>query len=81
MRVISKASFALIGILATIALTTSVVDARTINAKRFGGARASVPAPSPAPHGSSSVPYGPETAAYPSGHGGKTGSPDFQLVG
>jgi hypothetical protein len=89
MRVIAKAPLALIG-LAAVALTTSVVDARTINAKRFGHARASVPAAYPVPygsssipvpHGSSSVPYAPDTAPYPSGHGGKTSSPDFQIVG
>jgi len=89
MRVIAKATFALIGIIAAVALTASVADARTVNAKRFGGtrasipagARASVPAPYPVPHGSSSIPYAPENAPYPSGHGGRTGSPDFQIVG
>jgi hypothetical protein len=89
MRVAAKASCA-IGILAAVALTTSVADARAANAKRFGGAHASVPAAYPTslpgvfvpvPHGNSSVPYAPENAPYPSGHGGRTGSPDFQIVG
>jgi hypothetical protein len=67
-------------------LTASAADARTVNAKRYGGAHASVPAPDtpdfvPVPHGSSSVPYAPAVAPYPNGHGGRTGSPDFQIVG
>ena len=85
MRVLSKAA-CLIGILAAVALTASVADARTVNVKRFGGAHASVPAPYtpgfvPVPHGNSSVPYAPDVAPYPNGHGGKTSSPDFQIVG
>ena len=85
MRVAAKASCA-IGILAAVALTASAADARTVNVKRFGGAHASVPAPYspvfvPVPHGNSSVPYAPENAPYPNGHGGKTSSPDFQIVG
>ena len=86
MRVVANASCA-IGILAAVALTTSVVDARPVNVKRFGVAHASVPAPHPTgapaavPHGNSSVPYAPDSAPYPNGHGGKTSSPDFQIVG
>ena len=89
MRVVAKTSCA-IGILAAVALTASAVDARTVNVKRFGHARAEVPAAYPTPyapggvpvpHGNSSVPYAPEIAPYPSGHGGKTSSPDFQIVG
>jgi len=90
MRVAAKAS-CVIGILAAVALTASAADARTVRVNGFGGARASVPGPYPTssvpgvpvpvPHGGSSVPYGPEIAPYPNGHGGRTGSPDFQIVG
>jgi hypothetical protein len=83
MRVAANAS-CVIGILAAVALTTSVAEARTV--KHFGGAHASVPAPYapdfvPVPHAGSSVPYAPAVAPYPNGHGGRTGSPDFQIVG
>ena len=85
MRVAANTS-CVIGILAAVALTTSAADARTVNVKRFGGAHASVPSPYepgfvPVPHGNSSVPYAPAVAPYPNGHGGKTSSPDFQIVG
>ena len=76
MRALSKVS-AVIAVLATVALTASAADARSVNAARFGGAHNSVSTP----HGGGSVPYNADGVPYPTGHGSKNGSPDFQLVG
>ena len=64
-------------ILTAVASAVSVADARSVNAARFGGAPASVPAP----RASGSVPYDPEGSPYPPGHRGSYSSPDFQLMG
>ena len=73
MRVIAKASCA-IGILAAVALNTSVADARSVKTAR---PHASVPAP---PAGRS-IPYDAGGVPYPTGHGPAYSSPDFQLQG
>jgi hypothetical protein len=73
---LAKAS-CVIGILAAVALTASVADARSVDTKRLGAARASVPAA----RSSGSVPYDAEGNPYPPGHRGSYSSPDFQLMG
>jgi hypothetical protein len=91
MRFLSKAP-CVIGILAVVALTASVADARSVNAKRvagardsvsatsFGGARDSVSGPSGGISGpAGSIHYDPDGVPYPTGHGGLGASPDFQL--
>ena len=75
MRVLSKAP-CLIGILAAVALTASVADARSSNTTRFGGAHDSLTAP-PA---TGSMPYDAEGNPFSTGHGGTSASPDFQLM-
>lgn len=77
MRALSKAS-SVIAILATVALTASASDARSVNTQRFGGAQASVSAP--ASHAAGSVAYDAEGNPFPSGHGGTSNSVDFQLI-
>lgn len=76
MRALSKAPYVL-GILATVSLTASAADARSVDTKLIAGAHASVAAP--LAYGS--VPYDAGGVAFPSGHGGTSGgSPDFQLM-
>ena len=75
MRSLSKASY-VTGILAVVTLTTSAAEARSVDTKRIGGAHASVSAP-PVP---GSVPYDAEGNPFPTGHGGTSASPDFQLM-
>ncbi len=75
MRAIAKGS-CLIGLLAAVVLTASVADARHVNTKRFGGAHASVSDE----HGPGSIPYDAEGKPFPTGHGGTSASPDFQLM-
>ena len=77
MRVLSKAAY-MIGIISAVALTASVADARTVKAKRFSDAHASVPAPRAVGGG---TPYDAGGSPYPSGHGAAYSSPDFQLGG
>jgi hypothetical protein len=75
MRALSKVS-SVIAVLATVALSASAADARSVNPARFGGAHNSVSTPR-----AGSVPYNADGVPYPSGHGGRNGSPDFQLIG
>jgi hypothetical protein len=74
MRAFSK-TFSAIAILATVALTASAADARSVNTNRLGGAYNSVATPAPG-----SVTYDAEGSPFPSGHGGTSGSSDFQLM-
>ena len=75
MRALSKVS-SVIAVLATVALTASAADARSVNASRFGGAHNSVSTP-----GGGSIPYNADGVPYPTGHGSRNSSPDFQLIG
>ena len=74
MRALSKAVPA-IAILAAVALTASAADARSVNTARFGGAHNSVSTSMPG-----SIPYNAGGAPFPTGHGGTSASPDFQLM-
>jgi hypothetical protein len=74
MRALSKASCVL-AIFSAAALTASVADARSAKTARFGNAQNSVSTPA-----LGSIPYDAEGSPFPSGHGGTTNSPDFQLV-
>jgi hypothetical protein len=79
MRIIARSSFAL-GLAAAIALiASSAADARHLHTTRFGGARNSVSARS-APSTPGGVSYGAEIAPFPTGHGGNSASPDFQMI-
>jgi hypothetical protein len=74
MRALSKA-FPVIAILAAVAQQASAADGRSVNAARFAGARASVATPAPG-----SVHYNADGVPFPTGHGGTSASPDFQLM-
>ena len=76
MRVRTKAC-CVIGIVAAMAFIASAADARSAKIIRFGGAQDSVATP----HAGGSIPYDAEGAPYPLGHGGKSASPDFQILG
>lgn len=83
MRLPSKTTCT-IGMLVALALTASAADAhaRRHDPTRFGGARASVYPPF-APGGGGTpggVSYGAEIAPFPTGHGGNSASPDFQMI-
>jgi hypothetical protein len=85
MRVPSKATCT-IGMLVVLAMTASAADARHLDTTRFRGAHDSVSAshdsvstPS-APSIPGGISYGAESVPYPTGHGGNSSSPDFQLV-
>ena len=75
MRAISKVS-SVIAVLATVALTASAANARSVNASRLGGAHNSA-----STHGAGGAPYAADVVPYPSGHGSRNSSPDFQLIG
>ncbi len=72
MRILPKAPCVIV--IAAVALTASA-DARSVNTGRIAGAHGSVSAP-----GAGSIVYDPNGAPYPTGHGGTSSSPDFQLV-
>ena len=74
MRALSKA-LPVIAIVAAVALTASAADARSVNTARFAGAHNSVSTTAPG-----SIPYDADGAPFPNGHGGTTGSVDFQLM-
>jgi hypothetical protein len=78
MRVPSKTTCTM-GALVALALTASAADARRVDTTRFGGAYDSVVAPS-APSTPGGISYGAKSVPYPTGHGGNSSSPDFQLV-
>jgi hypothetical protein len=73
MRFLSKAPL-VVGIVAVVLFAASAANARPVSAKRFAGAYASVTS---GPNWG--TPYSPAGVAYPTGHGGLTASPDFQL--
>src|SRR5262249_54956621 len=77
MRVLAQMR-CVIAVLAAVVLAVSVADARPVNSKRFGGANASLPSPRA---DGSSIPYYAGGSAYPTGHGSRNSSPDFQLQG
>jgi hypothetical protein len=72
MRALSKL---VIASLATVALSAAAADARSVDVSRFAGAHASVSSAAPG-----SVVYNPSGAPFPTGHGGTSASPDFQLM-
>jgi hypothetical protein len=74
MRVLAKILCVAAG-LGAFALIVSSAEARSINTTHFGGAHASVPSPQPG-----SIPYDAEGNPFPTGHGGTSASPDFQLI-
>lgn len=77
MRAFSK-TLSVIATVAAVALTASAADARSANTNRLGGAYNSVTTPStPAP---GSITYDAEGSPFPTGHGGTSGSSDFQLM-
>jgi hypothetical protein len=78
MRVPSKITCT-IGMLVALALTASAADARRLNTRQFDGARDSVATPS-APSTPGGIFYGAESSPFPTGHGGNSSSPDFQLM-
>jgi hypothetical protein len=74
MRALSKVS-SVIAVLAAVALTASAADARSVNTERLAGAHNSVSTSAPG-----SIQYNAGGAPFPTGHGGTTASPDFQLM-
>jgi hypothetical protein len=74
MRALSKI-FPAVAIVATVALTASAADARSVNTARIAGAYNSVSTSAPG-----SIVYNPSGAPFPTGHGGTSGSVDFQLM-
>lgn len=84
MRLLSKATCG-VGIVAVFALTASITEARSVKATRLDNAYNRVTDPGGTSSnrdsnpGGTSVPYDPGGVPYPTGHGGLSASPDFQL--
>ena len=74
MRALAKA-LPVIAILATIAQQASAADGRSVNPARFAGAHNSVATPA-----AGSIHYNAGGVPFPTGHGGTSASPDFQLM-
>ena len=83
MRVLSRGS-CIIGLVAALALSVTAADAHRAHraqTTQFGGAHDSVSAPQDTnSRGPGSIFYDPMGAPYPSGHGGNSTSPDFQMM-